>query len=167
MDDLDLDATATLRAFADRFATRFDYRPGAAEVPAYDVGCLFIRAVRDDVRSGEELRVWLDALGRERAALAGVSGALSFTTDGDVQRPLVLCDVKMPAASGLVLYEWIEQHRPALVPRFAFVAGDVDAPELQRFASAHPTALIAKPFAVGEYLDQVPRVLDQPAATWR
>lgn len=77
---------------------------------------------------------------------------------------VVLCDVKMPAASGLVLYEWIEQHRPALVPRFAFVTGDVEAPELQRFASAHPTALIAKPFDVREYLEQVRRLLDAPPA---
>lgn len=80
---------------------------------------------------------------------------------------VVLCDVKMPAASGLVLYDWVEQHRPALVPRFAFVTGDVEAPELHRFASLHPTALIAKPFDVREYLDQVRRLLDQPAASSR
>ncbi len=77
---------------------------------------------------------------------------------------VVLCDVKMPAASGLVLYEWIEAHRPALVSRFAFVTGDVEAPELHRFANAHPTALIAKPFDVREYLEQVRRLLDAPSA---
>ncbi len=83
------------------------------------------------------------------------------------QRPVqvVLCDVKMPAASGVVLLEWVERHRPHLLPHFAFVTGDVEAPEIGRFASEHPEALIAKPFDVREYLDQVRRLLDQPAAS--
>lgn len=85
------------------------------------------------------------------------------------QRPVqaVLFDVKMPAASGVVLLEWIEQHRPSLLSHFAFVTGDVEAPEIGRFAQAHPDALIAKPFDVREYLDQVRRLLDQPAASAR
>jgi len=85
------------------------------------------------------------------------------------QRPVqvVLCDVKMPAASGVVLLEWVERHRPHLIPHFAFVTGDVEAPEIGRFAREHPDALIAKPFDVREYLDQVRRLLDQPAASAR
>jgi len=98
VDYLDLDATPELRAFTDRFAARFGYRPGAAEVLTYDAARLFLHAVRDGVQSGEELRRWLDGLGRERPAVTGVSGALSFTADGDVQRPLVMRTIPSPTA---------------------------------------------------------------------
>lgn len=97
VDYLDLDATPALREFADRFAQRFGYPPGAAEVLAYDAARLVLRAVRDGVQSGDALRLWLDGLGRERAAVTGVSGVLSFSADGDMQRPLVLRSIPAPA----------------------------------------------------------------------
>lgn len=72
----------------------------------------------------------------------------------------VLCDVKMPAASGLLLYEWIARAMPALATRFIFVTGDVEAPELATFARERPDAVLAKPFDVREYLARVQAVLD-------
>ncbi len=98
VDYLDLDATPALREFSERYAARFGYRPGAAEVLTYDAARLFLQAVRDGVYSGDDLRKWLDSLGRERAAVIGISGALTFTTDGDVQRPLVLRTIRAPTA---------------------------------------------------------------------
>ncbi len=99
VDFLDLDATPELRAFADRFAARFGYRPGAAEVLTYDAARLLLRAIRDGAASGEALRQWLDGLGRKRPAFVGVSGRVTFTADGDVQRPLVLRTIPAPADS--------------------------------------------------------------------
>ena len=72
----------------------------------------------------------------------------------------VLCDVKMPAASGLVLYDWIVSAMPTLASQFLFVTGDVEAPELATFARDRPDAVLAKPFDVGEYLARVQAVLD-------
>lgn len=78
----------------------------------------------------------------------------------------VLCDVKMPAASGLVLYEWVVREMPALASRFIFVTGDVEAPELATFAREHPDAVLAKPFDVREYLARVQAVLDPESSVF-
>lgn len=99
VDYLDLDATPELRAFADTFAARFGYRPGAAEVLTYDAARLLLRAIRDGATSGEALRQWLNGLGRERPAFVGVSGSVTFTPDGDMQRPLVMRTIPAPVDS--------------------------------------------------------------------
>ncbi|MBL0938460.1 MAG: response regulator [Gemmatimonadaceae bacterium] len=88
---------------------------------------------------------------------SSVSAALEVLSVQTVD--VVLCDVKMPGASGVALFEWVERSMPPLVERFAFVTGDVDAPELARFSRERPSALIAKPFDVREYLEQVRRLL--------
>ncbi|MBL0938459.1 MAG: ABC transporter substrate-binding protein [Gemmatimonadaceae bacterium] len=96
VDYLDLDATPAARPFVERYATRFGYTPGAGEVLAYDGMRLLLRAIRDGARTGDEVRLWLDRLGKQVPAYQGISGELSFSETGDVQRPLVFKTIPAP-----------------------------------------------------------------------
>jgi C4-dicarboxylate-specific signal transduction histidine kinase len=71
----------------------------------------------------------------------------------------ILCDVKMPGESGVVLFQWIRREMPSMIPHFLFVTGDVAAAELREIAAEFPDALIAKPFDAREYLLRVERAL--------
>jgi len=72
---------------------------------------------------------------------------------------LVVSDVKMPGGSGLDLFHWVQQHRPALVDRFIFVTGDVGDPEIASFAESEPGRFVRKPFLMHEYLERVTAAL--------
>lgn len=71
----------------------------------------------------------------------------------------ILCDVKMPGESGIVLFEWIRREMPSMVPHFLFVTGDVAAVELVELVAEFPDAFISKPFDAREYLTRVERAL--------
>ncbi|HEY0930501.1 MAG TPA: ATP-binding protein [Gemmatimonas sp.] len=71
----------------------------------------------------------------------------------------ILCDVKMPGESGVVLFQWIRREMPSMLPHFLFVTGDIAAAELSEIAAEFPDALISKPFDAREYLLRVERAL--------
>jgi C4-dicarboxylate-specific signal transduction histidine kinase/ActR/RegA family two-component response regulator len=69
---------------------------------------------------------------------------------------IVISDVKMPGAmSGIDLFRWVVEERPALTERFLFVTGDTHDPVLLELARAHPDRFITKPFQVSEYLGRM------------
>ncbi len=72
---------------------------------------------------------------------------------------VIISDVKMPGESGLVLYDWVRREKPALLPHFLFVTGDVSAQELAEIARESPDAFLPKPFDAQEYLTRVGRLL--------
>lgn len=84
-----------LREFRSRFQRRFNAPAGTAEVLSYDAMRLILAARADGAATGEEVRLWLLSLGRERSAYPGLSGPISFTPSGDVERRYVL--VTIPA----------------------------------------------------------------------
>ena len=44
----------------------------------------------------------------------------------------VICDVHMPGGNGVELLEWLESHRPDLLPRTVFMSGDADSDDARR-----------------------------------
>ncbi len=94
-DYLDIQSTEALRNFSARFEAREGLAARTAEVLSYDAMRLILAAVRDGARTGEEVRQWLVSLGRERPPWQGLSGPISFTERGDVERPYVL--ITMPS----------------------------------------------------------------------
>jgi branched-chain amino acid transport system substrate-binding protein len=89
-DFLDPRATPALREFGERLRERTGRSATTSEILTYDAMALLLAALRDGKRSGPEIRDWLDGLGRERPPFQGVTGALSFDDNGDVERPYVL-----------------------------------------------------------------------------
>lgn len=59
---------------------------------------VLLEAVRSGARTGDDVRRFLDQLGRERQAVHGVTGLISFSLDGDVQRDPILRRIPAPDA---------------------------------------------------------------------
>jgi len=98
VDFVDLDATPEGRRFRDRYRARFGHTPGGGEALAYDAMLVLLEAVRSGARTGDDVRRFLDQLGRERQAVHGVTGLISFSLDGDVQRDPILRRIPAPDA---------------------------------------------------------------------
>lgn len=93
-DYVDMTGTEALRDFSRRFFARHGVAARTAEVLSYDAMALILAAVGDGARTGEDVRQWLQSLGRERPPWEGLSGPIAFTERGDLERPYVL--VTMP-----------------------------------------------------------------------
>lgn len=89
-DFVDPKATPALRGFSERVRERTGRPVTTSEILSYDAMALLLAALRDGRRTGPEIRDWLDGLGRERPPFQGISGALSFDDNGDVERSHVL-----------------------------------------------------------------------------
>jgi branched-chain amino acid transport system substrate-binding protein len=96
VDFVDLDATTEGRRFRERYRARFGRAPGGGEALAYDAMRVLVEAIRSGARSGEDVRRFLDQLGRERPAIQGVTGLISFSVDGDVRRDPILLRIPAP-----------------------------------------------------------------------
>jgi two-component system NtrC family sensor kinase len=72
----------------------------------------------------------------------------------------VLTDIRMPELDGPALYREIEQRYPALVPRVAFMTGNILDEDTADFFAATGAPCIRKPFL----RDDVLRVLQQVLA---
>ena len=88
------EATPGLRAFRASYEQRFGHSAMGAQALTYDAVMLVAAAVRDGVRTGDELREWLDSLGRTRPAYRGITGDIAFDENGDVLRKHVLCTIR-------------------------------------------------------------------------
>jgi len=67
----------------------------------------------------------------------------------------VVCDLKMPRVSGMMLYRAIAAGSPALARRVIFVTGDVTATDTERFLAESGCRWLVKPFLIGDLLRTV------------
>lgn len=72
---------------------------------------------------------------------------------------VVICDLKMPRVSGMMLYRAIAAATPALARRVIFVTGDVAATDAERFLTESGCRWLAKPFRIGDLLRAVRETL--------
>lgn len=93
---VDLDGTAGLRAFARRYDERLNRRPRGAELLTYDAVGLIVAGIRAGARSGDELREYLESLGRERPPFEGITGPITFDAEGNVERSFSMEPVLAP-----------------------------------------------------------------------
>ncbi|HSM08997.1 MAG TPA: ABC transporter substrate-binding protein [Gemmatimonadota bacterium] len=89
-DFVDPKSTAALREFGERVRERMGRPVTTSAILTYDATALLLAALRDGKRTGPEIRDWLDGLGGERPPFQGITGALSFDDNGDVERSYVL-----------------------------------------------------------------------------
>ena len=88
----------------------------------------------------------VDIAGDGEEALARVRGG-SYDT--------VICDLKMPRVSGMVIYRAIAAATPSLARRVIFVTGDVAAADAERFLAESGCRWLVKPFRIGDLLRAV------------
>jgi PAS domain S-box-containing protein len=72
--------------------------------------------------------------------------AIARLRSGD--RPeVLLCDLMMPEATGMDLYEELADHHPGMEERMIFVTGGAFTPRAERFLSEVPNRHLIKPFS--------------------
>jgi two-component system NtrC family sensor kinase len=71
----------------------------------------------------------------------------------------VVCDLKMPRVSGMMLHRAIAAGSPALARRVIFVTGDVTAADTARFLAESGCRWLVKPFLIGDLLRTVRETL--------
>ena len=59
---------------------------------------------------------------------------------------LLIVDLKMPEKDGKSLYEYVENHRPELLPAFILSTGDVMSPEPRKFVESNNIPTLEKPY---------------------
>lgn len=81
------DESAKAHDFAARFRERFKREPDSSAALAYDAVHLLARALRDGARSREDVRRYLERVGREDGSprYDGVAGPVAFDANGDPQ----------------------------------------------------------------------------------
>ena len=85
--------------------------------------------------------------------LSGVNVARSELPD------VILCDVQMPNADGMTVYEHIRRQQPYVLVKFVFVSGDILNRRLQTMVDSSQVPLLSKPFSA----DKLDVVLEQVA----
>lgn len=70
---------------------------------------------------------------------------------------VVLCDVMMPGASGLDLFDMIRARHPHLAPKFVLMTGGILDESLRVRAVASGAPCLEKPLSLAELLDAIPR----------
>ena len=71
---------------------------------------------------------------------------------------LVLLDLRLPDIDGRVVWEWVNERRPALVRRVAFMTGDTMSEETQHFLEETGRPVVSKPLSIArvrEVLDEI------------
>jgi signal transduction histidine kinase/CheY-like chemotaxis protein len=68
---------------------------------------------------------------------------------------VVICDLKMPRVSGMMIYRAIAAATPSLSRRVIFVTGDVAATDAERFLAESGCRWLVKPFRIGDLLRAV------------
>jgi CheY-like chemotaxis protein len=66
----------------------------------------------------------------------------------------------MPQMSGLELFQWIKQARPALAKRIIFVTGDTVSAETRSFFETTYSRYLAKPFKIEEVKEAIQQALE-------
>ena len=105
---------------------------------------------------------FLSDIGVEGVGVYSGIEAIHFLQSNEVD--LIISDVRMPGAvDGVKLYEWIGQHRPAMLNRFLFVSGDMIGMNAGDFFQTSTVPRVQKPFLWDDYSILVQQLLGNEA----
>lgn len=104
--------------------------------------------------------LYLAQLGVQASCVASGEEAIRLLEEGH-NVDVIVSDVRMPGPiDGLKLYDWVRDHRPALVSRFLFSSGDQVT---LASGGGAPANVIQKPFKLEDYARAIRSVLEEPA----
>jgi DNA-binding NtrC family response regulator len=63
----------------------------------------------------------------------------------DMDFDVILCDIIMPEMTGIDFYQWMEKHRPNLVPHIIFMTGGTLSLESKAFLESIANPFFSKP----------------------
>jgi PAS domain S-box-containing protein len=131
-------------------------RPSPSQAPPREPSSRPRLLLVDDERNVRDVLQALLKRRYEVAAAASVAEARErLTESGDWQ--LILCDLMMPEATGMDLYDWVSQERPALASRMVFMTGGAFTTRARELLERLPDRWIEKPFE----FDQLTALLDR------
>ncbi|MFH1723052.1 MAG: ATP-binding protein [Elusimicrobiota bacterium] len=81
--------------------------------------------------------------------------ALEKLQQGDYDA--VFCDLRLPGCDGMVLYRWMKENKPELVPRWVFITGSA-SDEARSFFEGPDLACLQKPFGAKEIRETLSRL---------
>jgi CheY-like chemotaxis protein len=68
----------------------------------------------------------------------------------------VVCDLKLPGAiGGAEIFDWVQQNRPGLAPRFLFITGNVSDPYALEVRARTGALFIEKPFRIALLIELI------------
>jgi signal transduction histidine kinase/DNA-binding response OmpR family regulator len=105
------------------------------------------------------LRSYRRAFGKDHDVVVVAGGhealiAIAERADFD----LVICDLSMPAMSGMQLYSIVRERYPQLIERFIFATGGATQRELEDFLGTVPNRVLEKPFDLSVLRDIIAQV---------
>ena len=111
-----------------------------------DAAGLSALVVEDEEDVAEIIADMLSMFGIVPAVTHSVDGALALI-ESNPHFDVVLSDVRMPGRGGRELFAEIERRWPFLVPRLAFITGDLMSPDAGAIVASSGRPLLEKPVA--------------------
>ena len=136
----------------------------ALEAPAEDrgevgpVAAAHILLVDDDPLVQNSIRRTLE---RHHDVVVVGSGARALEILATEKFDIVLCDLIMPAMTGMQLFEFIRQRDPAQASRFVFLTGGTSSPEARTFLLGVDNPRAYKPLGADEIVRLIARCMQQ------
>ena len=78
--------------------------------------------------------------------------------EADADWDAIVCDLMMPEFDGVAVHDWLQRHRPELLPSTLFCTGGAFSPRSLAFAERLGDRLLPKPLRPGELRAAVERV---------
>jgi DNA-binding NtrC family response regulator len=117
-----------------------------------------ILVVDDDPGQREISREYLESAGYCVSEAATGKLAVDALTKNSFDA--VMTDLRMPAASGEALIQWILVNQPAMKSRILIATGDVMSPGLGAFTRNIGLTVLAKPYHCAQLLDAIRPIIE-------
>jgi PAS domain S-box-containing protein len=102
-----------------------------------------VMVVDDEPILGRSMKRMLE---KEHEVLVQTSGEQARETlERDREFDVILCDLMMPAVTGMDLYAWLHDNQPDLARRMVFLTGGAFTPRAREFLQRVPNARFEKP----------------------
>jgi len=126
--------------------------PDAVEAVEPERGRRRVLFVDDEVEVGRSAQ---RILGRDHEVKAVTSALDALELVAEESFDIILCDLMMPAMTGMEFFAELERRQPELCSRVVFMSGGVFSPDAQEFVRRHPH--IGKPLSTKTLRDVVAR----------
>lgn len=120
-----------------------------------------ILIVDDDPNLRELSRAFLEGAGYDVTEAETGKIAVEALRSGSFDA--VMTDLRMPAASGEALIQWILVNKPALKSRILIATGDLMSPGLKAFAKINGIPVLPKPYMRADILSAIARIVNVPS----
>jgi two-component system cell cycle sensor histidine kinase/response regulator CckA len=139
-------------------ASRSSREPCESAAPPRQARACRVLVVDDEPQVAKAVAALLPPEAEAVVATTG-EAALERLEGGEVF-DIVLCDVMMPAMSGMDVYERARRTRPGVERRFVFMTGGTFTARSAQFLASVPNARLDKPFSAAQLGEALARVLE-------